>query len=109
MNETSETNISKLLKMYPNRIPIILIPSVSFNNKFKLKKYKYLVLSDTNLSYFLYQLRKINNVELKSESLYVYINNILLNPNESFASIKTRFAPYEQTLTLLVDTSSSFG
>lgn len=62
---------TKILKKYPDRIPIIL--QKYDNNAPHLEKYKYLVSSDTTFGSLLYSIR--NNTKLKpSEAIFLSIN-----------------------------------
>lgn len=63
-----------IMKNNPNRTPIIMIP----NNSIKLRKYKYLVSNELNISEFLYTLRKhIDLTERESCYLLFGDNNII--------------------------------
>lgn len=103
----TDTEIDKINKKYPNRIPVILQQTDRFKRLHKLQKTKYLIHSENNVGFFLFQLKKINNIH-STDAIYLLHENTLVRSCDTFGSLQIRYRT-TKVLILTVDTESSFG
>jgi GABA(A) receptor-associated protein len=82
------SNCDILRKKYPDRIPCI----ISYSNKIHLKnpKTKFLVPDDLTFGCFIFLLRKYMFIR-PDESIFVFINNILVPSTEKMITIYENF------------------
>tara|TARA_Y100000389_G_C17388530_1_gene478495 strand:+ start:959 stop:1312 length:354 start_codon:yes stop_codon:yes gene_type:complete len=76
---------NRLMKKYPNRIPVIVTKSI--NSKIQdIDKKKYLVPSDQTIGQMVYVIR--NRIKLSQEkALFVFVNNILPPTGEILSEV----------------------
>ena len=74
----------RIIEKNPDKIPIII--EKSDNCEFKIDKTKYLVPSDFKIQQLIYVIRK--RIKIKdSETIFIYINNILPKSNTCIGEI----------------------
>lgn len=84
----SKDSIEKLLKRYPDRIPVIVNPID--NKQPQIDKHKYLVPKDMLLSQFIYII-KSRLINFKSdEALFLFIDNSLPRNTETMIELYER-------------------
>lgn len=102
------TNINKLIRKYPNRVPIIF----KTNKKSLLKKSKYLVPKEFLMSDLIKIVRK-NITIMPYESLYFFCNNLLIptdaNINELYVKYKNNSGENMNCLVIIYEVETSFG
>ena len=78
--ESRKEEFFKIKKKYPERIPVIVEKNIKCNDLKEIKKKKYLVPNELNLSSLIYLVRK--NIKLdESKALFFMTNNKILNNN----------------------------
>lgn len=109
MDSTEITKLKHALKSHPNRIPIIIMTTPNFSRYFKLIKHKYLVMGQTTVGYFMFQLKRINNIKT-DQAIYMYHFDTLLNSSDTFENLKNKYvSDKEITLMIKVDCENAFG
>ncbi len=94
---------SKIFNKYKDKIPIIVE-----SKNIKLKKYKYLVHKNDELSFFLLILRKF--IEIKQdEAIFTFINNKIPILSESVGSIYNQNKDEDGFLYIQISLESTFG
>lgn len=72
----------KIKNKYPERIPVIVEKNIKCDDLINIKKKKYLVPNELNISSLIYLIRK--NIKLdSSKALFLMTNNKILNNNKS--------------------------
>ena len=72
----------KIKNKYPERIPVIVEKNIKCDDLISIKKKKYLVPNELNISSLIYLIRK--NIKLDpSKALFLMTNNKILNNNKS--------------------------
>lgn len=72
----------KIKNKYPERIPVIVEKNIKCDDLINIKKKKYLVPNELNISSLIYLIRK--NIKLDpSKALFLMTNNKILNNNKS--------------------------
>ena len=99
--------IERLRYKYPNRIPLIIYQTPNFIKSYRLKKNKYLVTTEMTVGAFIYQLKKINDINT-TDAMYLMIHNTLINSSSTFGLLYTKFEQ-EGVLKLTVNSESAFG
>ena len=80
--EYREKEFLKIKKKYPFRIPVIVEKNIKCDDLINIKKKKYLVPNELNISSLIYLIRK--NIKLdSSKALFLMTNNKILNNNKS--------------------------
>ncbi len=100
----------KLLKKYPNKIPIICTKSeLSKSDIPTLKKNKFLVSKNLTLGQFLNEIR--NQIKLPSEkALFVFVNNQIIPPTSSIIQkLYDDFKSEDNFLYMTYTSESTFG
>ena len=107
--EKRQEESSRILKKYPDRIPIIV--ECSSNSTIapeKLDKNKYLVPKDLTVSQFLYILRK--RIKLRpEESILIFIVNQLPPTSEQMYKLYNQFKDQDDFLYCQISGEHSFG
>lgn len=76
---------TNIIRKYPGYVPVVIDYSKELNDK--IKKRKYLIPKDVCVSYFLYKVReKMINLDSKI-SLFIFCDNVLLNPSQTIDNI----------------------
>jgi len=97
----------KLLTKYPDRVPVI-IQKKEHTNLPDLKKCKYLIPKDTNLSQIIYIIRK--NINIKPEtSIFVFINNTLIPNQNNIGEVYNLYKNTDDFLYIKYTTENTFG
>ena len=97
---------SRIMKKYPNRIPIIVerdgtdVPDVD--------KHKYLVPCDLSISQFIYVIRKRINLE-SEKAIYLFINNTLPPSSALLSQIYEKHADEDGFLYTIYSGENAFG
>jgi len=74
-----------ILRKYPGYVPVIIDYSKELDDK--IKKRKYLIPRGVCISYFIFKIReKLLNID-SSTSLFIFCDNILLNPTQIIDNI----------------------
>ncbi len=83
-DEEQKKEATRVLRKYPDRIPVIA--EIFSDDLPKLDKNKYLIPRDLTLGQFLYVIRK--RIKLKPEKgLYLFINNKIFSSNKLISQI----------------------
>ena len=99
----NETN--RILKKYPDRIPIIV--EVSSSN-IKLEKTKYLCPGDITCGQFFFVVRKQTNL-LPEQSLFLFINNTLPSNSVIIKHLYKDHKDDDGFLYIIISEESTFG
>lgn len=84
---------------YPQYIPVLVR---SKSEKIKLRKYKFLAGSNLTIAEFLFSIREKIIVPLKSsESLYIFINDIIPRPSSSFSELYNQYKDKDTEMLIL--------
>lgn len=105
MNEYEK--IQKLLKDYPNRVPVVIWQTPNFERNFKLTKHKYLINSESTVGMLLFHIKQINNIKT-NKGMYLFMNNIPISTSDTFGLLKIKFK-YDAILNLTIDCENVFG
>jgi len=95
--------LTKVLKKYPNRVPVIIE-----SKAVPVNKTKYLVPKDVSFSIFMYQLRKHMTVGYW-EGVYCYVDNKLIPSTMAMGDIYEEHKSEENTLNITVTKENTFG
>jgi GABA(A) receptor-associated protein len=98
---------NKIIKKYPDRIPIVVEKSKKSNVQ-NIDKNKYLVPNDMTLSQFLYIIRKRIKLET-SEALFFFINNTICNNTLLLSEVYNKFKDKDGFLYIEYSTENTFG
>lgn len=93
---------SKII-MDKNRVPLIIRTKISLNRK------KFLINNDNTLGSFMFFLQTQHIHIKKSESLYIFFNNKILNPNIKFSTLYTNYKSDDGFLYADLVIENSFG
>jgi len=97
---------SRILKKYPDRIPIILI---KYNDKSPdLPNYKFLIPRELTLSSLLFHIRKKIKLDEK-EMIFLYTNNTIYNTSTTIKEIYDKEKNEDQFLYFTYHTENTFG
>ena len=99
-------DIQLLIEKYPNRVPVIIYQTPRFKRLYKLKKHKYLVGSENTVGFFIFQLKKINDIHT-TDAIYLLHNTTVLNSMNTFGFLKIQYRT--DCLMLTIDTEGAFG
>ena len=107
-NEISRKNeSSKILLKYPTRIPVI-VKKCEKSTLNDLKKNKFLVEKDMKFINFVFTIR--NNIKLdKSQSLFILVNNTLVNINAFMGDIYHQYKNDDGFLYVTYTSENTFG
>jgi hypothetical protein len=94
----------KLITKYPNKIPVILK-----HQQNKLNRTKYIVPADITIGKMINHVRKMNPSLKSSESLFFFIDNILLSGNSSLSSLYQKHKSHDCFLYIICATENTFG
>jgi len=104
--ETRLEESGRILKRFPDRIPIIL---ERYDNKTpELTKYKFLIPPNTSLSLLIYHVRKkvkINEIE----SIFLFANNNIYSPSTLLQEIYEKEKNEDKFLYFVYSTENTFG
>lgn len=99
---------TRILKKYPNRIPVIVEGSRLSKDKIVLDKNKYLAPSDITLHQFLYIIKR--RVELKpEEAIFPFINNEAPMSSQLMGKLYKEHKDEDGFLKILIARESTFG
>lgn len=94
---------TKIFNKYKDKIPIIIQSS-----NVKLKKFKFLVYKNDELSFFLLILRKF--IEIKQdEAIFTFINNTIPVFSESVGCLYQKYKDEDGFLYISISLESTFG
>jgi len=79
----------RIIKKYPDRIPIIVERNSNSNNIPDIEKRKYLVPNDLTLGQFTFTIRKTIELE-KDKAMFLFINNKILPVASLMSSVYAR-------------------
>lgn len=97
---------TRILKKYPDRIPIILL---KYNDKSPdLLNYKFLIPAELTLSSLLFHIRKKVKLNEK-EMIFLYINNTMYNTSTTIKEIYNKEKNEDQFLYFTYHTENTFG
>ena len=99
--------IQKLLKDYPNRVPVVIWQTPNFERYFKLTKHKYLINSENTVGMLLFHIKQINNLKT-DRTMYLFVHNTPLCTSDTFGALRSKFK-YDSVLNLTIDCDSAFG
>jgi GABA(A) receptor-associated protein len=97
----------KILKKYPDRIPIIVEVSPSMPN-LQLEKNKYLCPGDLTCGQFSYVIRKRTTIN-PEQALFIFINNTLPATSSMMKQIYKEHKYDDGFLYMLISEESTFG
>jgi len=97
----------KILKKYPDRIPIIVEVSPSMPN-LKLEKNKYLCPGDLTCGQFFYVIRKRTTLA-PEQALFMFINNTLPATSAMMKQMYKEHKDVDGFLYMLISEESTFG
>jgi hypothetical protein len=104
--DNNNLDITKILKKYPDKIPIILI---SKNKNVKLDKYKYLVNLQIPMGMFIFTLLKNNNLK-NSHGIYLTTTElIMVNSQDTAEYLYYKYKSDNGALYLNINTENTFG
>ena len=97
----------KILKKYPNRIPVIVEkdPRSKLND---IDKNKFLVPSDMNFAQFIYVIRKRIKL-LPEEALFLFVNGIMATNGSSMNSIYQTHKDKDGFIYITYTSENTFG
>ena len=99
---------NRVLKKYPDRIPVICEKSQRQNNLPNIDKNKYLVPSNLTISQFNYVIRQ--RLQLKSnEAIFLFVNNHIISGTSLFTFIYETFKDSDGFLYITYDKENVFG
>ncbi len=94
-----KNEITLLRLSYPQYIPVLIR---SKSEKIKLKKYKFLAGCNLTIAEFLFSIREKMIVPLKSsESLYIFINDIIPRPSSNFSELYSQYKDKDTEMLIL--------
>lgn len=98
---------TKILKKYPDRIPIIVEKDTK-SDICQIDKKKYLVPSNLTMGQFQYVIRK--RIELEpSKALFIFINNTLPQTSRLISDIHNEYKDKDGFLYLVYSSENTFG
>ena len=100
---------SRIIRKYPNRIPVIV---QSISKDLKLKRHKYLVCNDITFTQFILILRKNMENELKPEDAVFFFTDkdTLINGSLTFLEIYNMYKDKEDAfLYIHINKEETFG
>jgi GABA(A) receptor-associated protein len=100
------TEVERLRKKYPDRVPLLLIKSPK--TTIDIPKKKFLAPSSLTLSDFLCSIRKLYKVP-PEKAIFFYVNNTLPNIGELISTIHQRHKDKDGTLHLTYSEENTFG
>ena len=97
----------KILKKYPNRIPVIVEkdPRSKLND---IDKNKFLVPNDMNFAQFIYVIRKRIKL-LPEEALFLFVNGIMATNGSSMSSIYQTHKDKDGFIYITYTSENTFG
>ena len=98
---------SRILKKYPDRIPIIVLKNDSCNLP-TIDKHKYLVPKDMSFSQFIFVIRKRIQLD-PSQSLFTVINGKLVNGSTTVGVIYNDLKDNDGFLYVVYTSENTFG
>jgi GABA(A) receptor-associated protein len=105
--EVRKIEAEKILKKYPDRIPIIVEVSPSMLN-LKLEKNKYLCPRNLTCGQFFYVIRKRTTLT-PEQALFIFINDTLLGTASIMQNIYKEHKDADGFLYMLISEESTFG
>ncbi len=105
--EADIENIDRILKKYPNRIAVIIEPTINFKKNHNLQKTKYIINGNNTVGMFLFHLKQFNNLKTY-KAFYLFNHNTLLCPSLTFNQLKQQYYN-EKILFLTIDCEEVFG
>ena len=98
----------KIIKKYPNRIPVIVEKNIKCDKLIDIKKKKYLVPNELNISSLIYLIRK--NMKLDpSQSLFLMTNSKILNHNKPISDTYEENKSEDGFLYIYYTSENTFG
>jgi hypothetical protein len=96
----------RLLKKYPDKVPVIIDISKTYNLELKIKKY--IVSKDDTLAQFIMKLRE--NMKIKPEQgIFLFINKKLVPVSMKMEIIYNSMKSDDGLLYIMVCTENAFG
>lgn len=99
---------SRILKKFPNRIPIILEKYNSKGNIPEINKTKYLVSSDLTVGQFIYVIRKKLNLKAE-QAIFLFIDNTLPLVSSTIGIIYEQHRNKDRFLYVTYSDENTFG
>ena len=106
--EKRKEEAERILKKYPDRIPIIVQNIENNDNLPNIDKNKYLVPKDLLLGQFIYVIRKKINVP-SEKAIFAYVNNTLHASSTPLIQIYEKNKDDDQFLYFFLSGESTFG
>lgn len=99
---------SRVLRKYPDRVPVICERSQKNKNVSEIDKNKYLVPSDLTMSQYIYVIRK--RLVLPAEkAIFLFINNTLVSNTRPIGDIYDEHRDPDGFLYILYSDENTFG
>ena len=94
---------NRLKAKYPLHVPVIIDKS-----EIKLKKYKFLIDNDMQMSHLIYAIRKQTELG-PHEAMFIYVKNSLVQTNQIIYNIWEEYHEDDGFLYLTVSKENTFG
>jgi GABA(A) receptor-associated protein len=105
--ESRKSESDKIVKKYPNRVPII-VERADHCNLGAIDKKKYLVPNDLTMNQFIYVIRK--RIDLKAhESIFLLVDNQVCPSNRTCKSIYEERGDDDGFLYIIYSSENTFG
>ena len=95
---------TKMLKKYPDRIPIIID-----SNNLKLERYKYLVPSNLTVMNFRSIMRKKITVITEKDAIFMFCANYIIMSQEKMGDIYKKYKDKDGFLYITISKENTFG
>jgi GABA(A) receptor-associated protein len=105
-DRTSES--SKIMKRFPDRLPIICEKNIYSKNAPDIDKKKYLVPKDLTVGQFMHTIRKRINME-PSQALFIFIEGNIPTNSELLSSCYDSYRNLDGFLYIVYDIENIFG
>jgi GABA(A) receptor-associated protein len=104
-----KAEVLRLLKKYPDKIPVIIVKDKQCKNLAEPSATKFLIPRELSVAQFIYTLRK--RIFLNSEqALFLFFNNTIVNTSEDMFSVYEKFRDKDDEMLYAVySTESTFG
>ena len=105
--EKRRSEVQRILKKYPNRIPIVV--EIAENSSLPpLDKSKYLVPEELTISQFIYIIRKRLKLQ-PDQALFIFVNNCLLTSTSLMKEVYKEHKEESGFLMIIIREESTFG
>lgn len=99
---------SRLRNKYPDKIPVLCVPSLNSKDHLLLKKQRFLIPHAFTAGQFLHMLRKQVNLR-QDVALFIFINNMLPATSQDFLTLDNEHRSLDGFLYVSYATESTFG